>query len=577
MTKITLSILFIFMGTISLSGQEYPPAELTAMEEKLIELQAEVSTLDEYAPKNFPEFGDLDRTSQIIERIDFNKRKFDLLIEQYNLIEDKIFPLFLSLSEKNPELRRRIQTNLVKYSDEGPLSIRQIQRNINTVAILIDRLKNELDRIKALAQAKDKAEEETTMTGKDGASVTISDRIQRLEEILQSRRQELTEEKARLAGLNEKRAAEEAKIEEKKIEREGLRKQAAESSDPVVRTVFTYLAQVRATRLNGLEIPRLNATKTFIYLSQTKIDTQLQQVDQIGKEIVSLRKKRRGQLQYMVMKGIAVILIAVLVVILLVKVTRRMGKKILKGLEASDDLDPHRKQRYTTLFSIIQSMIKIVLWVLAVLWVLGELNIDYAPFLVAAGGVSLAVGFGAQSLVKDVVSGFFILMEEQLALDDVVDIDGKTGTVEKISLRTIRIRSLSGTLHIIPNGSISRVSNLTHRWSRAVIEVGVSYDTDSRELLEVLKKVCEDLYRDPEWKDHLIGEPVPQGILSFGDSAVNFRILAKTTPGKQWDVDREMHIRVKEALDKAGIEIPYPYRNIVDRTPKPVRGSHEPA
>jgi small conductance mechanosensitive channel len=199
---------------------------------------------------------------------------------------------------------------------------------------------------------------------------------------------------------------------------------------------------------------------------------------------------------------------------------------------------------------------------------LRELEIDYAPFLVAAGGVSLAVGFGAQSLVKDVVTGFFLLMEEQFALGDYVEINGKTGTVEKISLRTIKFRSLDGTLNIIPNGSIANVSNKTYQWSRAVVKVGVSYQQQPEKVLAVLKEACREIKVDPAWEDILIEEPTPQGIISFGESAVDFRVLAKTRPGDQWAVERELHIRIKNAFDRNGIEIPYSYINIIDRTGK---------
>ena len=173
-------------------------------------------------------------------------------------------------------------------------------------------------------------------------------------------------------------------------------------------------------------------------------------------------------------------------------------------MEESEKIDPHRKQRYQTLSSVILSFIKILVWILGVLWVLGELDIDYAPFLVAAGGISLAIGFGAQSLVKDMVSGFFILMEEQFALGDYVEIGGESGTVEKISLRTIKFRSLDGTMHTVPNGSISTVSNYTYQWSRAVVKVGVSYDDDTQKVLSVLKTVCQQIAEDPEWKESLM-------------------------------------------------------------------------
>jgi small conductance mechanosensitive channel len=137
--------------------------------------------------------------------------------------------------------------------------------------------------------------------------------------------------------------------------------------------------------------------------------------------------------------------------------------------------------------------------------------------------------------------------------------------VEKISLRTIKFRSLDGTLHTVPNGSISTVSNKTYQWSRAVVKVGVSYDDDTQKVLSVLNTVCQQIAEDPEWKESLIDKPTAQGILSFGDSCVNFRVLAKTPPGMQWAVEREFHIRIKKAFDQEGIEIPYNIVNVLER------------
>ncbi len=248
------------------------------------------------------------------------------------------------------------------------------------------------------------------------------------------------------------------------------------------------------------------------------------------------------------------------------KIAQRISNKILKQIEGSEVLDAHRKQRVQTLSTVTLSSIRIFLWVMAVLWVLGELDIDYGPFLVAAGGVSLAIGFGAQSLVKDIVTGFFLLMEEQFALGDSVEINGKVGTVEKISLRTIKFRALNGTVHTIPNGNISTVSNKTYQWSRAVVKVGVSYDENPENVLATLNEICQRFAADDDWKEKIIEEPSAQGILSLDDSAITFRIVVKTHPGDQWGVERELNIRIKNVFDQKGIEIPYNYLNLVDRT-----------
>lgn len=558
----------LFSGAILLS-QNWIPEELQKMETRLLELKNQVLTLDEYAPKKFPEFEKLERTNQLIERIDYNKRKFNLLIERYNLVEDQIFPFLLKYYQEHPEHRNRITSKFGQFSGDGENSVLLIQKEINHIALLISRLEKELERARALDRANEIAEEKKETARRNEQVIDISTRIKRLEEKQAILSGDLESETNKLAGLEKRQKEEEAKIEEKTAEIQEFKNKSKLSKNAFEQKLHRTAAQVREIRLNGLEIPRLNTTKTFIYLSRNQIDTLKQKNRDIKREITSLKNQRQNDFQKKMLKGAIIIIIAFFLVFLLIRIFRLVGKRIIKKIDLSTGISAHRKQRYQTLFSITLSIIKITLWVLAVLLVLGELNIDYAPFLVAAGGVSLAIGFGSQSLVKDIVAGFFILMEEQLALGDVVEIDGKTGAVENISLRTIRLRSLNGTLHIIPNGSITNVSNLTHQWSRAIIEVGVSYDENSENVLSVLKQISHDIYEDRKWQPLLIEEPVPQGILSFGDSSVNFRILAKTVPGKQWDIDREIKTRIKKTFDQKGIEIPFPFTNIIDRTKRP--------
>ena len=566
--RILFICVVLVFGAILLS-QNWIPEELQKMEAKLLELKNQVLTLDDYAPKKFPEFEELERSSQLIERIEYGKKKFNLLIDQYNLVEDDIFPFLSTYYREHPEHRNRIIAKAREYTNNNEKSILQIQKEINHIALQITRLKNELERTRTLDRALEISEEKKESSQRTDQALDISVRISRLLEKKAGLSSDLKIEMKKLAALKGNQKEFEAKIEEKRAEIQKLKDRITGSGDALEQLLNQTAAQVREIRLNGLEIPRLNTAKTFIYLSENRIETVKIKIRDIEREVAQLKKQRKGDFQKKILKGIIIVIIAFFLVVLLIRISRQVGKRLMKRIELSAAISPHRKQRYNTLFSIILSIIKIALWILAVLWVLGELNIDYAPFLVAAGGVSLAIGFGAQSLVKDIVAGFFILMEEQLALGDVIEIDGKTGTVEKISLRTIRFRSLNGTLHIIPNGSITNVSNLTHQWSRAVIEVGVSYDESSENVLAVLKQICQDIYLDRKWRPMLIEEPVPQGILSFGDSAINFRILAKTIPGKQWDVDREIKNRIKHTFDKQGIEIPYPFTNIVDRTDRP--------
>jgi small conductance mechanosensitive channel len=182
--------------------------------------------------------------------------------------------------------------------------------------------------------------------------------------------------------------------------------------------------------------------------------------------------------------------------------------------------------------------------------------------LAGAGIAGLAIGFGAQSLVKDVISGFFIILEDQIRIGDVVNIAGVGGIVEAISLRTIRLRDIEGRVHIVPNGLIEVATNFTREWSRALVEIGVAYKEDVDRVIDVLKEVGEDLRNDPDFKDLILEPMTVQGLDSFGDSSVNIRIFFKTLPIKQWDVAREFRKRVKKAFDQRGISIPFPHRTI---------------
>lgn len=568
MKRIGFLMLFFLLIIPALYTQEWLPEELQKMEAELQEAKAKVVTLEEYSPSKMPDFKDLELINQLVERLDFNKRKFDLLIDQYNLLEDQILPFLSKYSRENPGLRSQILAKVREFTGSGEMSILLVQKEINQLALTIERLGKQIEKVQLIAKTREIEEEKKQRYKERDQALTISARIHRLEEERESLQAEMPVETARLQQLKEKEKEQQAKIDEKNAEIEAKKKQAAESRDIVERQILRISAQVRQIRLSGLEIPRLNTTKTFIYLSEDKIATLEGKIKNLDQEIESLKSQRQREIRNQIIKGVVVVVIAILAVLLLINIFKRIGNKVIMRMEESTHIDAHRKQRYQTLFSVMLSISRIILWILAVLWVLGELSIDYAPFLVAAGGLSLAVGFGAQSLVKDFFSGFFMLMEEQLALGDVVEINGKTGTVEKISFRTIRMRALDGTVHIIPNGNISSVSNMTHQWSRSVTNVGVSYDADSSRVLSLLQEVCSGIYGDSQWRPKLIEEPVPQGILSFGDSAVNFRILAKTGPGFQWEVDRELHIRIKKSFDENGIEIPYNFVNIVDRSEK---------
>jgi small conductance mechanosensitive channel len=191
-----------------------------------------------------------------------------------------------------------------------------------------------------------------------------------------------------------------------------------------------------------------------------------------------------------------------------------------------------------------------------------NLFIAIAPLLAGVGVAGLAISFGAQSLVKDIIAGFFILLENQFGVDDIVEINGAAGKVERMTLRIVMLRDLHGVLHIIPNGSITMVSNRTRGFARSVVDVGVAYKTNIDHALRVLQEVAEDFAKDPDWKGAVAQPPQVLGVDALADSAVTIRMLTETAPGRQWDVSRELRRRIKNRLDAEGIEIPFPQRTL---------------
>ncbi|HEU4883489.1 MAG TPA: mechanosensitive ion channel family protein [Longimicrobium sp.] len=221
-----------------------------------------------------------------------------------------------------------------------------------------------------------------------------------------------------------------------------------------------------------------------------------------------------------------------------------------------------QEQRTRTLISLLRSVGVVLIVVLFIFMTLGALGVQLGPLLAGAGVLGLAVSFGAQSLVKDVISGLFMLFENQFGVGDVIRIEGVSGAVEKMTLRVVVLRDVHGVVHIVPNGEIKKVSNLTRSWSRAVLDVGVAYKEDPDHVMAVLREVGAELYEDEKWRPLLV-EPVEvPGIENLADSAVTIRVMAKTLPLKQWDVARELRRRIKIRFDRDGIEIPYPHQTV---------------
>ena len=219
-------------------------------------------------------------------------------------------------------------------------------------------------------------------------------------------------------------------------------------------------------------------------------------------------------------------------------------------------------KRLETLSSIFSKIINILLAGIAITIVLDAFGVNIGPILTAAGIFGLAVSFGAQNLVKDIISGIFMLVENQIRVGDVAVVNGTSGLVEAVNLRTIVLRDLNGVVHIFPNGTINTLSNMTKDWSAMVFDIGIAYKEDPDKVINIMEEVAEELRNDEKYKDDILEPLEIFGIDSFDDSAVMIKARIKTKPIKQWDVGREFRKRLKKAFDKNGIEIPFPHRSI---------------
>jgi moderate conductance mechanosensitive channel len=225
-----------------------------------------------------------------------------------------------------------------------------------------------------------------------------------------------------------------------------------------------------------------------------------------------------------------------------------------------------REQRAEALGTLSVSVLRVAVWGFAILTALGTVGVNLAPLIAGAGVLGVAIGFGAQDIVKDFLSGVIMLVEDQYGVGDVIDAGSATGVVEEVSLRTTRIRDVNGTVWHIPNGSISRVGNLTQGWSRMIIDVEVAYETDVDRAIEFLTEVLRRFEQREDVQERLLGEPMEiWGVNDLGDSSVAIRVVARTVPGQQWALGRLFRQVVKRELDEAGIQIPYPQRTVWHR------------
>lgn len=259
--------------------------------------------------------------------------------------------------------------------------------------------------------------------------------------------------------------------------------------------------------------------------------------------------------------GGRILLIAVLTLLALRTIHRvvpQLRELLVARQETTED-----GQRIRTLSRVIRYVLTVAVTLLGAMLVLGELGISVAPILGAAGVIGIAVGFGAQSLVKDYFTGFFLLLENQLRIGDVVDAGGKSGTVEELTLRYLRLRDYSGNVHYIANGNITVVTNMSLGFAYAVIDIGVAYAERIDEVIALMRRVGETLRTDPSFATRILEPLEVAGVEQWADSAVVIRCRFKVAPLEQWSVRREYLARIKAAFDEAGIEIPFPHVKLV--------------
>jgi small conductance mechanosensitive channel len=265
--------------------------------------------------------------------------------------------------------------------------------------------------------------------------------------------------------------------------------------------------------------------------------------------------------------GLRIFLILLLAFVLH-RVLRRLVARVTRSAvvrERHDLSEMEIAKRSDTLTSVNLVIIDIALIILAVFMILAEVGIDVTALIAGAGIIGIAVGFGAQSLVKDIITGFFIILDNQYNKGDVVGVAGVFGYVEELNLRRTVLRDLDGAVHSVPNGAITIATNLTREWSRVNLNVQVAYGEDLDKVAEVLNRVGKELAEDKYWGAFITEAPQVLRVDNFEESGIAIKMLGVTQPMKQWDVMGELRRRIKKAFDQEGIEIPYPHRVIIQR------------
>ncbi|MCA9356219.1 MAG: mechanosensitive ion channel family protein [Candidatus Paceibacterota bacterium] len=257
-------------------------------------------------------------------------------------------------------------------------------------------------------------------------------------------------------------------------------------------------------------------------------------------------------------KILVIILVAIIANKIIKKVIEKVVRKMVVSVPGENGPDAE-KRREDTIIAIFYGTVRVVIWIVVLIMILDSVGVAIAPILAAAGVIGLAVGFGAQYLIRDIITGLFIIIENQYRVGDIIEVSGKNGVVERLTLRATTIRDLNGVLHHVPNGEVTYASNFSKDFSRININLGVSYESDIDKVEKVVNEVGVSMTEDANWKNKILSAPKFMRIDSFDDSQVTIKVLGDVVPLSQWEVAGEFRRRIKEAFDKNNIEIPYPH------------------
>jgi len=262
-----------------------------------------------------------------------------------------------------------------------------------------------------------------------------------------------------------------------------------------------------------------------------------------------------------IITGAVKILFIVVAVLVILFIVRRLIRSLVNARihRVREESPEELEKRTDTLSRVLIKVVSFVLWFIAFVTILPVFKVNIAPLIAAIGVAGLALGFAAQTIIRDFLNGFFIVMEDWYRVGEVVTISGISGGVVDLNLRRTTLRDVNGTMHVIPNSKVDLASNMAREWARINLNVGVAYKEDIDRVWGLLDEICQELQADPDWGQHMLTTPSVVRVDDLGDSAVEFKILGDTKPGQQWSLTGELRKRIKNRFDREGIEIPWPH------------------